>query len=145
MERKQKITTAQVEDFLRDHKNPITKKRIAEALNCSTRTVSNKLKKIRRAKIPALATRLGIVIAEQVKDMPQAKIILQSGDWILRMFVGMAILADVAQKPLLEAAKMAMKQLPAEEKKLVRELMYKLANIASAAEVAGFLEEDNPK
>jgi biotin operon repressor len=143
MGRKQKFYPSQFEDCLRNHTEPISKRRISEEIGCSDKTTGKNLKRLRRDGIPVLPLRSGMAIKDHIKKFPEAIEVMQFGKWMLDVFVGMLLINDVAQKPLLEAGRIAMKKLPKNEQKLVREMMYKLAHLGSNAEVDGLLEEEN--
>jgi hypothetical protein len=146
MRKTRRFSAGQVEDFLRNHKTAVPKSRIAKAIGCSSRTVGKKISILRRENnLPILPTGKGIVLREHVEKFPEAKEVIDCGKWILDTFVGMVIIAKVAQRPLLQAAKLALKKLPSDEQRLVKETMYKLAHFSSTAEIDGLLEEGEDK
>jgi biotin operon repressor len=143
MGRKAKFYPSQFEDCLRNHVDPISKRKISEEIGCSDETTRKNLKKLRRDGVPVLPLRTGMALKDHVKKLPEAIEIMKFGKWMLDVFVGMLIINEVAQKPLLEAGRIALKKLPKDEQKLVRDMMYKLAHLSSNAEIDGLLEEEN--
>ena len=142
MGRKKKFQPSQFEDYLRKYPEPITNKELSKEIGCSPATTRKNIKILRRDGVHILSLCKGLVIRSHIKNMSDAKEVMKYAKWILDVFVGMLLINEVAQQPLLEAGRIAIKKLPKDEQRQVRETIHRLAYLSSSAEVDGLLEEE---
>jgi len=135
MGRKMKIQPAQVTDYLKRNGGTATTEEIASALECTPQTIRNKVKILRKDGERLLPTSKGIHISEKVETHDEAILTAQSGNWIMASMIGMALIANVSERPLLEAKKVLQKSLTLPERKTFRTMLVAFKNAIDFLEI----------
>jgi biotin operon repressor len=131
MGRTMKVYPSQVKDCLSENSEPISVREIAGNLGCTTATVRNKLRILRRDGEKIAPTQKGIYLIGKV-NQGNAKLIFQSAKWVISVARMTAEIGHVIRLPFSEAKKFLMK---AEDRKELKRTSLDLLRLVDAIDI----------
>lgn len=135
--RKKKITVEDVVDYIKENQ-PVTKDSLALNLDVCSATIRNRLKEARDDGLVFLHDSEGLHFCEVVDDNNK-NLILDNGDWIVGIMIGMARIGKGLKKPLIQARKIT--KLTNEEKKQLKKTLLLLNRLVDEIMLDDELED----
>lgn len=105
MGRKPKIYPGQVEDVLKENDEAITIREIAKILETTQTTIRKKIRQLRKEGKSIIPTRKGVMLKEKVKNVDDAKQIMESSKWLMGILISLAGIAVFTKVLLLQSQK----------------------------------------